>query len=123
MSDDPQDPGLDMGALLEQAQQMGEQLMAAQAEAAAKVVEGQSGGGAVRIEVTGAGEFISVKIAPGAVNPDDVEMLEDLVLAALHDATKQLEEAAGAEGGAGLDLGGLDLGGLDLGGLLGGGDE
>jgi DNA-binding YbaB/EbfC family protein len=110
-----------MGALLEQAQQMGEQLMAAQAEAAAQVVEGQSGGGAVRIEVTGAGEFTSVKIAPGAVNPDDVEMLEDLVLAALHDATKNVEAAAG-EGG-GLDLGGLDLGGLDLGGLLGGGDE
>jgi len=106
-----------MGALLEQAQQMSEQLMAAQAEAAATVVEGQSGGGAVRIEVTGAGEFVSVKIAPGAVNPDDVEMLEDLVLAALHDATKNMGEAAG---GGDLDLGSLDLGGLDMGGLLGG---
>ena len=123
MSDDPKEPGLDMGALFEQAQQMGEQLMAAQAEAAATVVEGQSGGGAVRIEVTGAGEFVSVKIAQGAVNPDDVEMLEDLVLAALHDATKNIEEAAGSGGGGGLDLGGLDLGGLDLGGLLGGDEE
>lgn len=116
-----------MGALFEQAQQMSEQLMAAQAEAAAKVFQGQSGGGAVRIEVTGAGEFVSVKIAPGAVNPDDVEMLEDLVLAALHDATAKAAEASEGAGGldlGGLDLGGLDLGGLDLGGLLGpGGDE
>ena len=120
MSDEPENPGLDMGALIEQAQQMGEQLMAAQAEAAARVVEGQSGGGAVRIEVTGAGEFVSVKIAPGAVNPEDVEMLEDLVLAALHDATRKMTEAAGEAGG--LDLGGLDLGGLDLGGMLGEGE-
>jgi DNA-binding YbaB/EbfC family protein len=118
---DDQNPGLDMNALLEQAQQMGEQLMAAQAEAASAVVEGQAGGGAVKIEVTGGGEYISVKIAKGAVNPDDVEMLEDLVLAALNDATRQIEEAAGSDGG--LDLGGIDLGGLDLGGLLGGGDE
>ena len=108
----------DMSALLAQAQQMSEQLMAQQTAAQAAEVEGQSGGGAVKVRMTGGGEFLSVTIAPSAVDPDDVEMLEDLVLAALNDAVKGAAEL----GGAGLDLGGLDLGGLDLGGLLGSGD-
>ncbi len=108
MSDEQQ---FDMNALLQQAQQMGEQLMAAQQEAAATVYEGQAGGGAVKIEVTGGYEFQSVSIDPAAVDPDDMSLLEDLILAALHDAVRQI----GGEGG------GLDLGGIDLGGLLGGG--
>jgi DNA-binding YbaB/EbfC family protein len=96
-----------LGGLLEQAQQM----MAAQAQAAEQVVEGQAGGGVVRVEVTGGGEFRSVTISPEVVDPADVDMLQDLVLAALHDATSRVAELqAGA-------LGGLDLGGL--GGLLG----
>lgn len=107
-----QDQPFDMNALLQQAQQMGEQLMAAQQEAASEVYEGQAGGGAVKIEVTGAMEFRSVTIAPSAVDPSDVEMLQDLVLAALNDAVGQIQ---------GGDTGGMDLGGLDLGGLLGGG--
>ena len=112
MSDTPQ-PGQvpDMNELLAAAQQMGEQLMAQQAEAAAEVVEGQSGGGVVRIAVNGNLEFQSVHIDPAAVDPGDVEMLQDLILAALNDATSKL----------GAGSGGLDLGGLDLGGLLGGG--
>lgn len=109
MSD--QNQPLDMNAILQQAQQMSEQLMAAQQEAAAQVYEGQSGGGAVRIAVTGGYEFRSVTIDPSAVDPGDVTMLEDLVLAALHDAVRQI----------GGEAGGLDLGGLDIGGLLGGG--
>lgn len=109
--------GLDMGALLEQASQMQQQLAEAQEHAAAQVVEGVAGGGVVRIEVTGAGEFRSVTIAKEAVDPDDVEMLQDLVLAALHDANDQVAELH-AGGLGGLDLGGVDLGGL--GGLLGG---
>lgn len=110
MSD--QNPSLDMNAILQQAQEMGEQLMAAQQEAAAAVFEGQSGGGAVKITMTGGMEFKSVTISPGAVDPDDVDMLQDLVLAALNDVMSQAGEAQG---------GGLDLGGMDLGGLLGGG--
>ena len=115
MSD--QNPPLDMNAILQQAQQMGEQLMAAQQEAAAQVHEGQAGGGAVKITMTGGFEFESVTISPAAVDPDDVEMLQDLVLAALNDVMTQ----AGAGQGGGLDLGGL-LGGGGLGGLLGPGD-
>jgi DNA-binding protein YbaB len=65
----------------------------------------------VRIEVTGGFEFQSVTIAPEAVDPDDVEMLQDLILAALNDA---------AQRAAALQQPNLDLGGMDLGGLLGG---
>lgn len=104
--------GFDFGALMEQAGQMQAQLMAAQEQAAETVVQGVAGGGAVKIEVTGAFEFQSVTIAPEAVDPNDVEMLQDLILAALRDAVDEV--------GA-LQQGGLDLGGLDIGGLLGGG--
>ncbi len=76
----------DLGGLLRQAQEMQERLVAAQAEAAERVVEGQAGGGVVKVTVTGAFDFRSVTIDPSAVDPDDVEMLQDLVLAAIHDA-------------------------------------
>ena len=104
----------DLGALMRQAQAMQEQLVAAQAQAAETEVEGQAGGGVVRVRVTGGMEFRSVTIAPEAVDPDDVDMLQDLVLAALHDAMAKVGEL---QQGA---MGGVDLGGLDLGGLLGG---
>jgi DNA-binding YbaB/EbfC family protein len=103
-------PGLDLGALLGQAQAMQQQILDAQAEVAARVVEGQSGGGVVRIEVTGGWEFQSVSISADA--GDDPDLLADLVLAALRDATTRVNELhAGA-------VGDVDLGGL--GGLLGG---
>jgi DNA-binding YbaB/EbfC family protein len=103
MSDQPSQPGFDLGSLLEQAQAMQQQLMEAQARAAEEVVEGESGGGAVKIKVSGGMEFQSVTIDPKAVDPNDVEMLEDLVLAAIHDAMGQAravtEEAMGELGG------------------------
>ena len=108
---EPQMP--DMGQLLEQAQKMQEQLMEAQAAAAEQVIEGQAGGGVVKVRVTGAMEFESVTIDPQAVDPDDVEMLQDLVLAAIHDAVGRVQELQQQS------LGGLGLGG-GLGGLLGG---
>lgn len=77
-----------LGGLLEQAQQM----MAAQAEAADREVEGVAGGGVVRIRATGGGRVLGVTIAPEVVDPDDVAMLEDLVLAALHDVNARLAE-------------------------------
>lgn len=106
----------DLGALLAQAQQMQEQLMAAQAQAASQEVEGSAGGGKVRVRVTGAGEFTGVSIDPTVVDASDVEALEDLVLAALHDASARVAELSQqAMGGIGEALG---LGG-GLGGLLG----
>ena len=103
--------GVDFGALMEQASNMQSQMLAAQQQAAETVVEGVAGGGVVRVAVTGGFDFRSVTIAPEAVDPDDVEMLQDLVLAALNHAIEQIND---------LQRGSLDLGGLDLGGLLGG---
>ena len=101
-----------MNDLLKQAQKMQEQLQEARAAAESQELEGQSGGGVVKVRVTGAMDFIGVSIDPSAVDPDDVGMLEDLVLAAIRDAVAKagaLSEQA---------MGDLDLGGL--GGLLGG---
>jgi nucleoid-associated protein EbfC len=100
-----------MNDLMKQAQKMQEQLMEAQAAAAEQVVEGQAGGGVVKVTVSGGMEFQSVHIDPDAVDPDDVAMLEDLVLAAIHDAVGKVNELSQQA------MGGLDLGGL--GGLLG----
>ena len=100
-----------MNDLLKQAQQMQQQLVEAQQAAAEQVVEGQSGGGVVKVTVTGSMEFRSVQIDPAAVDPGDVAMLEDLVLAAIHDAVGKVNELSQQA------MGGLDLGGL--GGLFG----
>lgn len=101
-----------MNDLLKQAQKMQEQLQEARAAAESQEVEGQSGGGVVKVRVTGAMDFTGVSIDPSAVDPDDVAMLEDLVLAAVRDAVAK----AGALSEQAMD--GVDLGGL--GGLLGG---
>jgi nucleoid-associated protein EbfC len=107
----------DLGGLLESAQAA----FSAQARAAEQVVEGTAGGGVVTVEMTGAGEVRSVSLAPEVVDPDEVEMLQDLIVAALHDAAARVtvlqREALGAFGD--LDLGGLGGGGL--GGIGGGG--
>lgn len=115
----------DMSRLLAQAQEMQQQLASAQEEAARTLVEGQAGGGVVRVTMTAGGEVKKVDISPEVVDPDDVEMLEDLIVAALHDAAIRAAEVQAEAMGPLGDLGGLDLGGLgdlgpgDLGGLLG----
>ena len=100
-----------MNDLLKQAQKMQEQLLEAQAAAAEEVVEGHAGGGVVKVTVTGGMEFQSVTIDPAAIDPDDVEMLQDLVLAAVRDATSKATALSQKA------MGGLDIGGL--GGLFG----
>jgi hypothetical protein len=117
---DGDEPAFALDSLLQSAQQMQEQLLEAQNEVAATVVEGQAGGGVVRVEVNGAFEFLSVRLAREAVDPSDVEMLEDLVLAALHDAAAKIADLQSQTLQVGM--GGLDaLGGL--GDLFGGGSE
>jgi DNA-binding YbaB/EbfC family protein len=100
---DTEGAGFDIGALFSQLGQVQENLRAAQEEAAAQEVEGSAGGGAVRVRVSGALEFLEVRIDPAVVDRDDVEMLQDLVLAAVRDG---LEKASGlatsALGSAGL---------------------
>ena len=104
--DDEGAGGFDLGALLEQAQAMQQNLMAAQAEAAEQEVEGHSGGGAVKVTVTGGMEFRAIHIDPSVVDPDDTEMLEDLILAALHDAVQQAN-AISQQAFGGLNLPGM----------------
>jgi DNA-binding YbaB/EbfC family protein len=82
-------------------------------QARAQVYEGHAGGGAVIVRATGDLEFESITINPEVVDPNDVEMLQDLVLAALHDLASTMAAAQHEAMGA--------LGALDLGGLLGGG--
>ena len=96
--------GGDLSGLLQAAQEMQAELANAQAQAAETVVEGVAGGGAVRIEATAGLEFRAVHLRPDAVDPDDVEMLEDLVLAALRDVVTQ---ANNVQADALGDLGGL----------------
>ena len=103
----------DFNSLLSQLGQVQENLRQAQQEAAAQVVEGSAGGGAVKVRVTGGLEFQEVTIDPSVL--DDVEMLQDLVLAAVRDAMDQAQSLASSA------LGGIAGGGgpLDIGGLLG----
>jgi DNA-binding YbaB/EbfC family protein len=110
------DGGFDLNNLMQQAQAMQQQMEAAQEQQAATVLTGSAGGSKVAIEATGGGEFRSVKIDSEAVDPDDVELLEELVLAALHDLASQIS-ALQNDALGGMDL--PDLGGL--GGLLGDG--
>ncbi len=108
--------GFDIGALLSQAQALQSQLQEAQAKAAETVVEGNAAGGKVRIQMSGTGEFQSVWIDPSVVDPAEVDMLEDLVLAALKDGAAQVA-ALNQESMGSMTQG---LGGMGgLGGLLG----
>ena len=101
----------DIGALLEQAKAMQAQLSQAQEQAAEQVVEGQAGGGMVKVRASGSLTIESVTIDPGAIDPDDVTLLEDLVVAATNDALARAQDLTRSA------LGGLDLGGAA--GLLG----
>ncbi|MGY1594520.1 YbaB/EbfC family nucleoid-associated protein [Geodermatophilus sp. SYSU D00708] len=104
----------DMARLLEQAQQMQQQLAAAQEQLAQETVTGSAGGGLVTATMTGQGELSAVTIAPEAVDPDDIETLQDLVVAAVRDASRQANELTASRMGplAGGLGGGLGLPGL-----------
>jgi DNA-binding YbaB/EbfC family protein len=110
--------GGQVNQMMKQMQKMQADMAEAQDALAAATVEGSAGGGMVKVVVSGAGEVQSVHIAPEVVDPDDVEMLEDLVLAAVGDGLRRAQEMQSERlGGV---TGGLDLGALgDLGGLLG----
>ena len=91
-------------------QQMQERAMKAQQDLAEQVVDGTSGGGAVSVSITGGLEVQSLKIAQEVVDPEDVEMLEDLVTAALNEALQkvqglQMQQVAGLAGQFGINLG------------------
>ncbi|MFC7218071.1 YbaB/EbfC family nucleoid-associated protein [Streptomyces polyrhachis] len=83
-----------MQQLLQQAQKMQQDLVAAQQELAQTPVEGSAGGGLVKATVTGAGELTALVIDPKAVDPQDTETLADLVLAAVRDANATAQQLA-----------------------------
>jgi len=110
--------GLDLGAMMQMAQDMGDRMAEAQERLAVAEVEGSAGGGVVRVTLNGHLHLVRVHIDPSVVDPSDISMLEDLVVAAwtdAYDGVAELQAEADPIGG----MGGMgDLGGL--GGLLGG---
>lgn len=103
--------GPDLGAILSQLGQMQQHLQQAQESATSQIIHGAAGGGAVKITATGGLDIKEVRIDPSVVEAGDVEMLEDLVLAAVRDlveAAKTLQsDALGGLGGPGGIGGGL----------------
>lgn len=84
-------PG-NMGNLMKQAQKMQRQMEEASKELEDKEITATAGGGAVEVTVSGKKEIAKIKIDPQAVDPDDVEMLEDLIMAACNEALRQMDE-------------------------------
>src|SRR5215203_5198840 len=107
-----------MANLQKMAQQMQQEMLRIQTELESTLVDGSSGGGVVRATVTGKQELVSIAIDPSAVDPDDVEMLQDLVMAAVNDALRASRELAEGKLAAMQSLGALGGPG-GLGGLLG----
>ena len=99
-----------MGSVIKQAQKMQEEMERIQEELEDKTVEATSGGGAVTVTVSGKKEIVSLKIQPEAVDPEDVETLEDLITVAVNDAIKKADDMM-AEGMSAV-TGGLNIPGL-----------
>lgn len=99
-----------MNQMMKQVKKMQEQMLKAQEELADKTVEGSAGGGVVTVTVNGHKKILNVVIQPEAIDPDDVEMLQDLVVAAVNDALTKAEELANQDLGkftAGMNIPGL----------------
>lgn len=99
-----------MSQLMQQAQQMQQQLVAAQEELAKTEVSGSAGSGLVTAVLTGDGELRSLTIDPSVVDPDDIETLQDLIVAAVHDASREVAQLSAKKIGPlsqGLNLPGM----------------
>ena len=96
--------------IMKQAQKMQAQVMKAQEEMKSLQVEGTAGGGMVKVMLSGSNELVSIKINPEVVDPKDVEMLEDLIIAAHANASEKLKETS--ESAFGSITGGLNIPGL-----------
>jgi nucleoid-associated protein EbfC len=105
---------MDMNKLLEQMGAMQQQMQEAQEELAQQTVEASAGGGAVTVTATGAGELKALRIDPKAIDPNEPELLADMVLAAVNEALRSAQSLAESKLGglAGGTLGGLGLPGL-----------
>ncbi len=90
-------PGGNMGNMIKQAQKMQQDMLRMQEELEQKTVEASVGGGSVTAVVSGKKELVKISIKPEAVDPDDVEMLEDLILAAVNEGMRKAEALASSE--------------------------
>ena len=102
--------GMNMGNMMKQAQTMQKKMGQVQEDLAKRVVEGSAGGGMVNVQVSGKQELLNIKIDKEVVDPDDVSMLEDLIIAAVNQGMKNASELAEAE--MGKVTGGLNIPGL-----------
>ena len=104
---------MDVNKMMQQVQEMQAEMARAQEELAKEIVEASVGGGMVTVKATGAGEILEIKIAAEAIDPDDPETLEDLVLAGVNQALKSSQDLMQSRlGGALGGMGGLGLPGL-----------
>ena len=102
-------PG-NMNNLMKQAQRMQRQMEEQQKELETKEYTAAAGGGAVEVTVSGKKELLSVKLSPDVVDPDDIEMLQDVIMAAVNEVVRQVEETTNQELGqitSGLSIPGL----------------
>jgi hypothetical protein len=114
--------GFDVNQLMQQAQRMQEQFLSAQQSLSDLEVTGTAGGGLVSATVDGTGELVSLEIDPSVVDPEDVETLADLIVAAVRDGHAQVQRIAAEQmGSLGSALGALGGGGDAFSSLLGGG--
>ena len=103
---------MDFNKMLQQAQQMQQQMLEAQAEAREEVVEASAGGGMVTVKANGGGELVSIEIDPKAIDPDDPELLADMVLAAANEALRSAQALVEAKVKSALPSGFPGLPGL-----------
>ncbi len=101
---------MNINKLMKQAQQMQAQMAKMQEELEDKTLEATAGGGVVKVVVNGRQEFLDIKIDPEAVDPDDVEMLEDLILAAVNEALRKVQDMINQE--MGKITGGMNIPGM-----------
>ncbi|MBQ7265434.1 MAG: YbaB/EbfC family nucleoid-associated protein [Firmicutes bacterium] len=98
--------GMNMNNLMKQAQKMQKQMEQTQAELETREYEATSGGGAVKVKVSGKKQITDIEIKPEVVDPDDIEMLQDLIMTAVNEAFRQADEATAEAMGGITGLGG-----------------
>ena len=102
--------GSNMNQMMKQAKKLQEEMAKKQAELLEQIIGGSAGGGAVTVKVNGKQQILEIKIKPEVVDPEDVEMLEDLIMAAVNDAIKQSQDLVSSE--MSKITGGLNIPGL-----------
>ncbi len=102
--------GASMNQMIKQAKKIQEEMAKMQAELQDRIIEASAGGGAVTVKVNGKQEIVEIKIKPEAVDPEDVEMLEDLIMAVVNDGIRQSQQMVSGE--MSKITGGLNIPGL-----------